>query len=131
MDEKIFVPEPPVITGALAELPENVKKQWRETYAKAFRQAQMDSPNEAGVHPQRARKAANALLEVSKPSSYEEAMALPGWQVVKRLENDGQLTLVTIEARGPERGDSKFIFEVPRKSRVAAAFSDKKDGEKK
>jgi hypothetical protein len=107
------VPEPPGIFGGLAPLPESVKKQWREVYAKAFSQAKLDSPNEPTVHAQRARKTANRLLEVEKPTSYAEAMAMPDWQVFKRERRNGQLVLVTIEARGADAGESKFFFDVP------------------
>src|SRR5262245_6150959 len=140
--EKIQVPEAPRATGTLAPLPESVRKAWSAAYEKSYRQSTIDSPQEASVHAQKATKAANAVLAVEKPASYEDAKAMPEWQLVKRSEQrgivqadgtfrpteDGELFLVvvTIEARGAERGDSKFVFPVP-KPKAAA----KKDEEKK
>src|SRR6266478_7554890 len=102
MVDQVTVPDFPVMVGALGEVPEGVRKAWRETYVRAHKQSQLDSPNEPSVHAQRARRAANALLDVRKPASYEEAMELPAWQVVKRQVKEGNLVLVTIDGRGPE-----------------------------
>jgi hypothetical protein len=135
--EQVNIPAFPVIAGALAEVPESVKKAWRETYLKAHRQSELDSPLQPGAHPQVARKAANALLQVNKPTSYEEAMDLPDWQVMKRQEKEGQLILVTIDGRGPDVSDpeearpSKFIFDIPvRKQKASAAAAVPPDDDK-
>src|SRR6266571_3665431 len=132
MADQVAVPDFPVMVGALGEVPEKVKKEWRETYVRAHKQSQLDSPNEPSLHAQRARRAANALLDVRKPANYEEAMELPDWQVVKREGKEGRLVLVTIDGRGPEPTDpeeprsAKFIFAIPAK---AAKGGDKgKDG---
>jgi len=114
---KIAVPEAPGI------LPAALQEKWRATYEKTFTQSESDSPNEPGVHPQIALRAANALLAFDKPKSYAEAMAMPDWQIVKREERDGKLIVVTIEARGKStrekdgtiRVDSKFVFDIPAK----------------
>ncbi len=99
----IAVPEPPPVAG----LPENVKKQWKETYLAAYKQAQIDQSTESNMWPQTATREANRILRVPELTGYEQAKALPAWQIVHRDERDGRLRVVTSDGR-------KYLFDVPK-----------------
>jgi hypothetical protein len=97
---KFEAPEAPAI------LPDKVKKQWAKAYVDAFRQAQEDSPNDLTTQIQTALREANRTLRVPKLESYEDAMELPEWKVIKRQAVGTELKVVTIDGK-------KYTFPVP------------------
>ncbi len=112
MEEKINVPAVPELQG----LPESKKQEWRDGYARAFKQAQVDHPEDPLEQRATAVREANRIFRVGEVASYEQAMALPDWQVHingdgtrARFERNGELRLVTIDG-------GKFSFPIPRKS---------------
>lgn len=127
---KVTIPEPPEIVGALAPLPRAKKDEWRESYGEAFEQAAVDSPGDESAQRQAAQRAANRIFRVGKPTSYAAAASLEGWQLLSRLEQDGKLTIVTIDG-------AKYSFDVPARPAAEMKASgpykggEKKDGEKK
>lgn len=104
-EERIVIPTAPHFEG----LPENIRARWRETYAKAFKQALIDSPNDVIAQRQAAEREANRIFRVDELLSYKDAMALENWKVLHRREVNGELKIVTIDGR-------KFSFPVPRNS---------------
>src|SRR6266852_3375972 len=102
---KINVPEPPNLPG----LPESKRRDWRETYAKAFKQALIDHPADEIEQRATAMREANRIFSVDEPANYKDAMALADWQVLYRAERDGHLKVVTIDAK-------KYSFPIPEKA---------------
>jgi len=103
----------------LQGLPESKKREWRDSYARAFKQAQIDRPEDPLEQRATATREANRIFRVGEVASYEQAMALPDWQVHingdgtrARFERNGELRLVTIDGR-------KFAFPIPRKASKA------------
>lgn len=104
---KVDVPEPPAL------LPPDLREQWKQLYAERYRQVVSDEgldyrtqvgPEHDARRNKLALRAANRLLATSAIVTYEEAKALPDWQVIFREEKDGVLKLMTIDAK-------KYIFE--------------------
>jgi len=107
------IPPMPELAGALAPLPASKQREWRDTYAKALKQAKIDVP-EGGMEQRiRAVKEANRIFCVDEPLSYKDAMALEPWQLVKRQQMGDRLHVVTIDGKG-------LWFEVSRGVDVAA-----------
>lgn len=100
MAETIEIPNPPAI------LPSTLQKKWREDYAAAFRQAELDQSMDLAGRKQYALREANRLLRVPEPTNYSEARALADWQVIERFERQGELRGVMIDSK-------KFRFPVP------------------
>ncbi len=114
-DEKIQTPTPP------AHLPAALQKKWSSTYVDAFRQAQLDIPNDEAGQKQAARKDANKLLRIKAPESHKEAVALveafqkktdDAWKVLghgtRKIGGVDHLHVVTSDGK-------KHIFPVPAK----------------
>ncbi|HWR37017.1 MAG TPA: hypothetical protein VN622_14235 [Clostridia bacterium] len=99
-------------------LPKSQRSNWTKTYAQAFKQAQTDFPDDLSAQRAAALREANRMLRVPEPESYEAAMKLESWQVLKRdvvaIDNDASefpkgsevLKLVTADGK-------KFTFAVP------------------
>lgn len=97
---RVDIPHIPHLHDALESLPEELRSRWAKTYEAAFREAHaahlaaIDDRNErSGPEPEGsphaiALAAANKLLVVPDPKSLKEALAMPGWQLVKRTETD-------------------------------------------
>lgn len=96
----IKVPEAPAV------LPAELQAQWKKTWLKEFKQAQIDKPNDETEQVAIANKLANRILSPDEPESYEEAMALPAWQCLFRGEKNGKLWVTLINAK-------KFSFDIP------------------
>jgi len=98
------------IPAAPALLPPKEAKAWQRAYEEGYKRSQVDN-NDApdSVHRQTALREANRMLRVPEPKSYEEAMALPDWQVVKREVEGAALKLVTSDGR-------KYVFPAPKKA---------------
>src|SRR5712664_3283181 len=95
----IQVPDPPEVHGALALFPESSKGQWRLNYIRALKQAQVDFP---GVETQQravATREANRLLIVDEPESYEDAMDIEPWKVLKRESFGANLEVTAIDGK--------------------------------
>jgi hypothetical protein len=100
------IPEPPEIVGALAPLPSAKRREWREAYGAAFKQAAIDSPGDESAQRQAALRDANRIFRVGEPGSLAEARALGEWQLIRRSEQNGTLAGVTIDG-------AKFTFDAP------------------
>ena len=101
-------------------LPESKKQEWRDDYARAFKQAQVDHPEDPLEQRATAVREANRIFRVGEVASYEQAMALPDWQVHingdgtrARFKRGDELKLVTIDGK-------KFSFPIPRKASKSA-----------
>jgi hypothetical protein len=79
------VPNPPDHSLALAEIPADVQKKWKDTYSKAFERAAADTENASERHGTALREA-NRLIKVQEPEDHEQAYAIPTWQLMKREE---------------------------------------------
>jgi hypothetical protein len=123
MSEEITIPAAP------AGLPGAVETKWRAAYARAFKEAQNDEPEQPNAWPQVALKAANKTIRVATPESLEEALALEPWQFVHRAEKETKdgtvLAVVTREGK-------KAKFPVAKKAKPdSTSKGERKDGEKK
>jgi hypothetical protein len=98
--EEINIPEAPQC------LPKKERAEWAELYAKAFRQAQRNFPEDEAAQRQAALREANRMLQVPEPKSHEEALALPAHQVLLSEVVDGELRIVTTDAK-------RYKFPVP------------------
>jgi hypothetical protein len=114
------IPPAPEVVGALAPLPEAKRREWRDTYAKALKQAKIDVPEDGMEQRTRALKEANRMFRVEEPLNYKDAMALEPWQVMKRQQEGERLHVVLIDSRG-------HFFPVPRGVDAAADLRDGKD----
>ncbi len=92
-----------------AGTPEKVKVQWRKEFDAAVESMSADTADTSAQF-QAARREANRILRISKPTSYSGAMALENWQVVKRAveDNAGVPTLKVVTIDG-----GKYSFPVP------------------
>ena len=97
---KVDVPQPP------AYLPVGLHKQYTKAFNDAFKQAQEDSPGDLPTQRQAAMREANRVLKVPELTSYEDAIALPDWKVIKREVIGADLKVVTIDGK-------KYAFPVP------------------
>src|SRR5579862_7654010 len=119
-----------------SRIPEGVREEWKRVYRAAFEEAlnKRAGDSDPMTPSQVARQKANEqVLRVAHPQTYEEAMALPGWQILSRRvetkvrrvlrvgENEvarneevvtSELVGVTIDGKG-------FRFQVPEKQTAA------------
>ena len=115
MADKIEIPNPP------AHLPAVLQKKWSATYETAYKQAQIDQPNDANAHKQAARIEANKLMRIPAPESHKEAAALvsafeeqtgEGWKVLghgkRKIGGVDHLVVITADAK-------KHAFPIPAK----------------
>jgi hypothetical protein len=107
MADHIPVPAAPEV------LPEKDQAQWKQTWVKEFKQAQIDHPGDDTAQRAMATRIANRALNPDEPGSYEQAAALPAWQCVARAERNGKLSVVLINSK-------KFSFNVPAKAAKSA-----------
>jgi hypothetical protein len=101
------IPPVPDVAGAMGPLPESKRREWRDTYAKALKQAKIDVPEGGMEQRARALKEANRMFRVDEPLSYQDAMAMEPWQLMKRQQEGLRLHIVTIDGNG-------LWFDVPR-----------------
>lgn len=101
------IPPVPEVAGALAPLPAAKQREWRDTYAKALKQAKVDVPEDGMEQRTRALKEANRMFRIDEPASYSEAMAMEPWQLIKREQHGVRLHVITIDAKG-------LWFDIPR-----------------
>jgi hypothetical protein len=100
------------IPDAPKHLPDPAKKQWRESYVKAFDLAKRDNPDNESAQRGAASKAANAMLSVPAPQSADDIQALEKWQVLHR----GVRTIEDIEIAFCVTSDGqKYAFPVTAK----------------
>jgi hypothetical protein len=96
----INVPKPPTV------LPPELQKKWRTVYEERFEDEKKKEVSDQHAH-QEARVEANRLLRVKAPTTYEEAKAMPSWQIHGELvEHDGKLRGVTVDGK-------KFVIPIP------------------
>jgi hypothetical protein len=100
MEKEIPIPDAPRL------LPTQHQVEWKKTWLKEFKQAQVDHDGDESKQRAVATRAANRVLNPDDPTSYEEAEALPDWQVVSRVIKNGKLFVVLINSK-------KFSFEIP------------------
>jgi hypothetical protein len=117
-----------------SRIPEDVQGEWRRIYRAAFDEA---AKNRCGDHDpmtphQVARcKANEQVLRVRHPRTYEEAMALPEWQLLRRRVRttvetvfDGatktNTEVITHELCGITIDGKRFCFPVPEKTTAAS-----------
>ena len=91
--------ETPAIPAAPSYLPDAQQKQWQAAYAKALKQAQIDTPNNERAQRAAATKAANAMLAVSAPQSAADIDKLADWQVIQRGTRGDTRFCVTADGR--------------------------------
>ena len=115
MPDEIKVPPAPAV------LPAKLQEQWKKTWLKEFKQAQIDKPNDETEQVAIANKLANRILSPDEPESYEEAMALPDWQIMHRGEKKGKLWVVLINAK-------KFSFDIPPEKAAKPSVSASSNG---
>jgi hypothetical protein len=108
MADQIKVPAAPEV------LPEKEQAQWKQTWLKEYKQAQLDHPGDETAQRAISTRIANRALNPDDPESYEQAIALPAWQCVSRGEQNGKFFVVLINSK-------KFAFDVPAKVAKAAA----------
>jgi hypothetical protein len=108
MDPEITIPDAPAL------LPAELQQQWKKTWLKEFKQAQIDHPGDEPEQQSTAARMANRLLSPDEPESYEDAIAMPNWQCMQRIEKNGKLWVVTINGK-------KFSFDIPASAKSAAA----------
>lgn len=101
MADQITVPAAPEV------LPEKEQAHWKQTWLKEFKQAQLDHPGDETQQRAVAARVANRALNPDNPETYEQAIALPAWQCVSRVEKNGRLSVVVINSK-------KFSFDVPK-----------------
>lgn len=121
---RIEIPPMPEPVGALGPVPESKRREWTETYAKAFRQAQVNSPADETAQRAAAAQRANQIFEVEPPASYEEAAALAPWQVQFRGEANGKFWVITIDHK-------KYSFDLPAPAAIAKPADAQKPTENK
>lgn len=106
-------------------LPEAQQQEWQATYAKAFKQAQIDTPSNDRAQRAAATKAANAILSVAAPTSAAEIDKLKAWQVIRRET----VTIGKIPMRVCVTADGrKYRFPVDPKAKVPSAAEVAKAG---
>jgi hypothetical protein len=130
-------PSLPFSTGN-SRIPEEVREQWKKAYRAAFDEV---LKNRAGDHDPRtqhqvARQKANEqVLQARHPQTYDQALALPDWQVLTRRtetkverkvrhdEEDGPVTeeVVTREIVGVTIDGKGFRFAIPERRPSAKA----------
>lgn len=103
---KLNIPDAPSV------LPAGLQAKWKDTYRKAYEEAQNDFPNDAIQQRQTALREANRLLRVTPPEDYRAAKALPKYQVHSSAELGGVLKLVTIDGK-------KYNFPIPKSEQKA------------
>src|SRR5690242_18947053 len=89
LDEKapaFVTPECPETVGALAPVPNSVRKQWKETFEEALEEAQRDFPDNPLLQLEAALREANRIFRVKEPTSHEDAHAIPELQVMCRQQ---------------------------------------------
>ena len=101
MADQIQLPAAPEV------LPEKEQAVWKQTWLKEFKQAQIDHAGDETAQRTVATRIANRALNPDDPQSFEDAVALPAWQCVSRVEKDGKLSVVLINSK-------KFFFDVPK-----------------
>lgn len=114
MADQIPVPAAPEV------LPEQNQAQWKQTWLKEFKQAQLDHSGDETQQRAVATRIANRALNPDDPETYEQAIALPAWQCVSRVEKNGKLFVVVINSK-------KFSFDVPAKAPKSAAAKQAKN----
>lgn len=85
-EKKYKVPDPPEHVGALADVPEDVQAKWKKAYAEAYESAGGTEGVDESTAKALGLREANRLIRVKEPKSYEDAVAVPDWQVMKREE---------------------------------------------
>jgi hypothetical protein len=119
--EKIQAPEAPILPGFSDEK----RAEWQQSWIDAFSQAQVDHPGDETTQRAVATREANRILRVKEPKTYDDAMKLKDWQIVKRVEEGGNLKVVTIDGK-------KYVFSLPpARAAAAKAPEDKKPPEDK
>lgn len=83
------IPKPSYHSGAMAEIPADVTEQWKKTYAEAYLEAVGDSGDgqpidEAAIRRMATGKANKRHIRVQEPKSYDDALAIPEWQLMLR-----------------------------------------------
>ena len=100
LDDTIRIPEPPRF------MPEAERREWLKRFSAAYVEARKNYPGDPTAWRQSALHEANRMLRVEKPADYHEAKALPDWKVIHRKEENGVLTIVTIDAK-------RCVFNAP------------------
>lgn len=108
------IPEPAVQHGALAPLPAGVVQKWKKVYADKLQEELGEEPDrELGMRRENIERrhwkalcAANKMFRTPACTNYAEAADLEDWQVIKRVEENGTLKVVTIDAK-------KYVFPKP------------------
>lgn len=104
----------PAVTVAVPDAPKHLddkaKKQWQDSYTRAFAQAKIDYPENESAQRTAATKEANKMLAVPAPESADDIDALKDWQVLireTRTSADGSQMRVCVTADG-----RKYSFPV-------------------
>jgi hypothetical protein len=110
-----------------ANIPEALQKKWSSAHAAAFKQAQVDHPNNESLQRQTARREANKLLRVPKPETHADAAELvkafqkgtdDGWQILahgtRTIGGKDHLSIVTADGQ-------RHLYPVPTKGAKSAA----------
>jgi hypothetical protein len=93
------IPMAPQLGGALAPLPESKQREWRETYARALKQAKVDHPEDGMEQRATATRKANSIFDIDEITTYKQGMALEPWQLLYRGESGGTLTVIPIDGK--------------------------------
>ncbi|HKT25520.1 MAG TPA: hypothetical protein VJR04_13005 [Terriglobales bacterium] len=83
------MPECPRTRGALEEVPESVKQEWRDAFIREFfRWYGPGSSLDLQECAKRAHHKASAMFRVERPETIEEARTIPEWKLLRRQELD-------------------------------------------
>ena len=102
MTVQIQIPDAPTLLG----FSEKRRAEWKQSWVDAFTQAQVDHPGDETTQRAVATREANRIFRVKEPKTYEEAMRLEDWQIVKRVEEGANLKVVTIDGK-------KYLLPIP------------------
>ncbi|GEM_PF-1386249 len=84
--QKLEVPNPPEHAGALAEIPDEIVEKWKKVYAETYGASGDDDQGDDSTRKAAALREANRLIRVKTPKSYEDAAAIPDWQLMLKEE---------------------------------------------
>jgi len=103
-ETKIEVPAAP------ANLPAAVEKKWKEAYVSAFKEAQIDWPEDLPTQKQQALREANRVTKTPEITSYSHALSLEDWHFMLRQPSADGKTLRVVTRHG-----KKYTFDIPAK----------------
>jgi hypothetical protein len=115
---EITIPTPP------AGLPPELQEKWKKLYIAGYRESQESrgsklAPDRMALleHHHAGLREANRIQHVDMPQTYEEAIALQGWQLLTRKVVPANVTGRGDELAGVTIDGKKFSFPVPEKKK--------------